>query len=148
MIWLKKFIFTNLVEQRGATFPRPFSGKTNSLKIKHLKKIHFFIFFLISEYGNLTSVKTYRDRLKILGKTLLNRRFNFFDFGRGWGICRGFRCFLVVDLLFALPVSLWKFPHFCSRLPFSGFHPRVIFFIFIFFLTVLLCTWQFKIHLE
>ena len=58
-------LFSQLIEQRGGTFPRSFFGKTNSLKIKHLKKIHFF---LVSEYGNLTGVKTYRDRLKNLGK--------------------------------------------------------------------------------
>ena len=42
-----------------------FFWKTNSLKIKHFKKIHFFLF---SKYDNLTSVKTHRDRLKNLGK--------------------------------------------------------------------------------
>ena len=31
---------------------------------------------------------------------------------------------------FALLVSLWKFSHFRSRLPFLGFHPRVMFFSF------------------
>ena len=39
----QKIYFHNLVGQRGGTFPRLFVGKkTNSLKIKHLKKIHFF----------------------------------------------------------------------------------------------------------
>ena len=38
----KDLFFHNLVEQRGAMFPRSFSRKTNSLKFKHLKKIHFF----------------------------------------------------------------------------------------------------------
>ena len=40
MIWLKRFIIW--LSKRGGTFPMPFSGKMNSLKIKHLKKIHFF----------------------------------------------------------------------------------------------------------
>ena len=47
---------------------KPFSGKMNSLKIKHLKKIHFF---LVSENDNLTSIKTHHDRLKNLGKETL-----------------------------------------------------------------------------
>ena len=38
--------------------------------------------FVVSEYGNLTSVKTYRDRLRNLGNALLDRKFKFFDFGR------------------------------------------------------------------
>ena len=36
-------------------------------------------------------------------------------------------------LLFALPTSLKRFSHFCSRPPCSGFHPRVAFFHFFFF---------------
>ena len=50
-----------------------FSGKMNSLKIKHLKKIHF----LVPEYDNLTGVKTDRDKLGIRGKALWNRGFKF-----------------------------------------------------------------------
>ena len=42
MIWLKIFIFTIWLSKRGGTFPRHFSEKMNSLKIKHLEKIHFF----------------------------------------------------------------------------------------------------------
>ena len=76
----QEIYFHNLVEQKGGTFPRPlFSEKMNSLKIKHLKKIHFF---LVSKYGNLTGVKTHHDRLKNLGKELLNRRFKFSEFER------------------------------------------------------------------
>ena len=41
MIWLKRFIFTIWLSKRVARL-RPFSGKTNSLKIMYLKKIHFF----------------------------------------------------------------------------------------------------------
>ena len=64
----QKTYFHNLVKQRdGGTFPRPFSGKMNSLKIKHLKKIHF----LVPEYGNLIGVKTHRDKLNKLGKKTL-----------------------------------------------------------------------------
>ena len=44
----QKIYLPNLVEQKGemARFQGPFffSGKMNSLKIKHLKKIHFFSF--------------------------------------------------------------------------------------------------------
>ena len=58
---------------KGGTFPWPFSGKMNSLKIKHLKR---FI-FLVPEYGNLTGVKTYRDRLKNSGKAFWNEEFKF-----------------------------------------------------------------------
>ena len=38
----QQIYFHNLVQQKGGTFSRPFSGKMNSLKIKHLKNIHFF----------------------------------------------------------------------------------------------------------
>ena len=48
----------------------PFFGKINSLKIKHLKKIHFF---LVSEYDNLTGVKTHRDRLGNSGEGILEQ---------------------------------------------------------------------------
>ena len=65
---VQKIYFHNLVEQRGGSFPWPFFEKMNSLKIKHLKKIHFF---LISEYGNLTGIMTHCDRLKNLGKDIL-----------------------------------------------------------------------------
>ena len=42
----------------------------NSLKIKHLKKIHFLVF----EYGNLIGVKTHRDRLENSGEDILEQR--------------------------------------------------------------------------
>ena len=64
----QKIYFYNLVEQRGGKFPKPFFGEMNSLKIKHFKKIHFFLVF---EYGNLTGVKTYRDRLRNSGKVFM-----------------------------------------------------------------------------
>ena len=38
----QKIYFHDLVEQKDGMFPRPFFGEMNSLKIKHLKKIHFF----------------------------------------------------------------------------------------------------------
>ena len=90
----------------------------------------------------------------IRGKVFWNRRFKFFDFGRGRGPHKGFRCCLVVALsffFFALPASLWKFSHFCSRPPFRVFTLescslfRFSFFFshhFSFFI-VLLCTWKF-----
>ena len=57
----------------SGTFSNPFFEKINSLKIKHLKKIHF----LVPEYDNLTSVKTDRDKLGIWGKAFWNRGFKF-----------------------------------------------------------------------
>ena len=63
----QKIYFHNLVEQKGGSFSRPFFGKMNSLKIKHLKMIHF----LVSEYDNLMNVKTHRDRLENLGEGIL-----------------------------------------------------------------------------
>ena len=62
----QKIYFHNLVEQKGWHVSKVFSEKMNFLKIKHFKKIHFS---LVSEYSNLTSVKTHRDRLRNSGKT-------------------------------------------------------------------------------
>ena len=87
-----KDLFSQIWLSNGM-FPRPFSGKTNSLKIKHFKKIHFFLVF---EYGNLTGVKIHHDRLRIWGKAFLDRRFRLFDFGRGWGPHKCFGCYPVV----------------------------------------------------
>ena len=92
----QKIYFHNLVEQRGSTFPRPFSGKMNSLKIKHLKKIHFFV----SEYGNLTNVKTHRDRLGDSREGILELRVQIFGFGKGRGPHKGFKCCPIVALSF------------------------------------------------
>ena len=75
----QQIYFHNLVQHKGGTFSKPFFGRMNSLKIKHLKCIHF----LVHEYGNLTGVKTHRDKLKNLGNALLNERFRFSGFGRG-----------------------------------------------------------------
>ena len=58
-------------------FSRPFSEKTNSLKIKHFKKIHFF---LVSEYGNFTGIKTHHDRLGNSGEGVLERGVQIFGF--------------------------------------------------------------------
>ena len=89
----QKIYFHNLVEQRGGMFPKPFSGKMNSLKIKHLKRIHFF---LVSEYGNLTSVKTHCDRLKNLGKETLEQKVYISRFWKGlrtsWRLWMLFSC--------------------------------------------------------
>ena len=54
--------------QRDGTCSRPFSRKWILWKSSILKR---FIFLLVSEYDNLTGVKTYHDRLKNLGKALL-----------------------------------------------------------------------------
>ena len=130
-------------------FSRPFPNDKNSLKIEHLKSINFFLVF---EYGNLTSIKTHRDRLRNLGKALLNRKFRFLGSERDWGSHKGFRCFLVVDLSFFCWLSPWVFKNF---LVFALDYPFWVFtlgscsfFSFSFFLTVLLCTWQFKIYPE
>ena len=92
----------------------------NSLKIKHLKKIHFLVVF---EYGNLTSIKTHRDRLRNLRKALLNRRFKFIDFGRGEDHINASDAVrsLPFTLLFTPPMSLRNFSRFYSRLPFRVF---------------------------
>ena len=97
MTWLKRFIFTIWLSKRGGTFQRPFSEKMNSLKIKHLKRIHFF---LVSKYGNLTSVKTNRDRLENSRESILEQRVQTFGFGKGRGPHRGFECCWVVALSF------------------------------------------------
>ena len=88
--------YHNLVTKRGGTFSRPFLETRIFWKLDILKK---FI-FLVSKYGNMTSIKTHLDRLRNLRKELLNRRFNFFDFGRGWGPHICFRCCLIVALSF------------------------------------------------
>ena len=67
----QKTYFHNLVKQRDGTFPRPFLEKINSLKIKHLKRIHFF---LVPEYDNLTGVKTHRDRFGNSTEGILEQR--------------------------------------------------------------------------
>ena len=76
--------------------------------------------------------------LKIWGKKLLNRSFRFPNFGRGWGLRGGFRCFLVVNpSFFCLPAheSLESF-HFRSKLPFWVFTLGSCLFIFLFSLII------------
>ena len=86
----------------------PFSGKINSLKIKHLKKIHF----LVPKYGNLIGVKTHRDRLENSSEGILERGVQIFGFGEGKGPHRGFRCCLVVALSFFFFFCSWGFRNF------------------------------------
>ena len=89
--------------------------------------------FVVFGYGNLISVKTYHDRLRNLGKVLSNKRFRFFDFGRGWGSQKGFGCCLVIALWkFFPPMSLWNFFRFCSILPFRVFNLESHFLFFFF----------------
>ena len=107
MIWLKRFIFTIWLSKRGGTFLRPFFRKMNFLKIKHLKKIHF----LAPEYGNLTGVKTNRDRLEKLGEGILKSKVQIFWFWKGWGPHKCFGCCLVV----AFHSSVW-FTHESSKI--------------------------------
>ena len=70
---------------------------------------------------------------RIRGKAFWNRKFKIFDFGKGRGPHKGFRCCLVAALsffffFFALPASFWKFSHFCSRPPFRVFTLESFFF--------------------
>ena len=124
----------------------------NSLKIKYLKKI---CFFLVSEYGNLTGVKTYRDRLENSGEDTLEKRVQIFGFGKGRGPHRGFGCCPVIAFSFFCLLRPWDFKNFlvsALNRPFQVFtlesHFYFFFFFHSFFFTVLLCTWQFKIHHE
>ena len=66
---------------------------------------------------------------------VLNRRFRFFGFERDWRLQRGIWCFSIVDLSFALPMSLRKFSRFHFTLPFFGFSPwsRIFFSFSLFF---------------
>ena len=100
---------------------------------------HFF--FALAHFLNMAIWHASRPTVidsGIRGKVFWNRRFKFFDFGRGRGPHKGFRCCLVVAIsffFFALPVSLWKFSHFCSRPPFRVFTLKSCsFFPFSFFL--------------
>ena len=107
MIWLKRFIFTNWLS-KGVAHLRPFLEKWILWKSSILKR---FI-FVVSEYGNLTGVKTYCDSFRSLGKALLNRRFRFIDFGRGWGPQKGFGCCSIVTLSFFCFLRPWVFANF------------------------------------
>ena len=88
-----KFYFHSLVEVR-------FQGLFLKTRILWKSDILKRFIFLVSEYGNLTGVKTHCDRLGSLEKTFTNRRLRFSGFERDWGPHKGFRCFLVVDLSF------------------------------------------------
>ena len=130
----QKIYFHNLVEQKGWLVSVVFWKKMTSLKIKHLKKIHFF---LVSEYDNLTGVKTHRDRLGNSGDSILEQRVQIFGFGKGRGPHKGFGCCLVVALSFFRLLRPWVFKifRFCFRLPFRGFTlESCSFFPFSFFL--------------
>ena len=85
----QKIYFHNLVEQKGWHVFKAFFSKNEFFKIKRLKRIHFF---LVSEYGNLTSVKTHCDRLRNSGEGILERGVQIFGFGEGKGPHRGFGC--------------------------------------------------------
>ena len=140
MIWLKRFIFTIWLSKGVAYFQGLF-GKMNYLKIKHLKKIHFF---LVSEYGNLTGVKTHHDRLWNSGESILEQRVHIFGFGKGRGPRRGFGCCPIIALHSFIGSAHEVSKHFFlrSRPPFRVFTLESHFFFFIFFSfsIVLLCT--------
>ena len=93
MIWLKRLIFTIWLSKEMARFQCLFFWKNEFFEIKHFKKIHFF---LVLDYGNLTSVKTHRDRLENSREGVLERGVQIFGFREGKGPHRGFRCCPVV----------------------------------------------------
>ena len=70
----QKIYFRNLVKKKGvAHFQGLFSGKMNSLKIKHLKKIHFFsLNMAIWQASRPTVINS-----GIQGKAFRNRGFKF-----------------------------------------------------------------------
>ena len=93
--------------------------------------------FLVFEYGNLIGVKTHHDRLRNLGKALLNRRFRFIDFGRGWGPHECFGCCLIVALSSFYLLCLRVFENFlipALDCPFRVFTLKSHFFFFLSFL--------------
>ena len=100
------------------------------------------------------SVKTHRDRLENLREGILEWGVQIFNFGKVKGPHKGFECCPIVAFRFSVasPMRLQKFSHFCSKLPFRVFTLESfflsIFILFHFFLTILLCTWQFKVHPE
>ena len=115
----------------------------NSLKIKHLKRIHF----LVPEYDILTGIKTHCDRLEILREGIMEQGVQIFGFGEGKGPHRGFRCCSVI--------AFWFFYLLCPRVLENFFIsaldcPFRVFTIksFFHFSIVLLCTWKFKIYPE
>ena len=102
MIWLREIYFHNLIRKGVAHFQSLFLETRILWKSNILKDSFFF-----SEYGNLTSIKTHRDRLRNLGKTFLNRKFKFSGFERDWRFRGGFRCFLVVNPSFFCLLHPW-----------------------------------------
>ena len=147
---LKDFIFTIWLRKRVACFQGLFLETRILWKSNILKR-----FILVSEYDNFIGINTHRYRLGSLGKTFTNRRFRFSSSGRDWRPHRGFRCFLVVDLSSFCWLCPWVFKNFLVsglNCPFSSFHPKVTFFLFIHFLFFCLivpsCTRKFKICSE
>ena len=92
MIWIKRLIFAIWLSKEMVHFQGPFLEKWIIWKSSILKR---FI-FVVPEYGNLTSVKTHRDRLENSGGGHSGTRSSNFDFGKGRRTYRGFRCHPVV----------------------------------------------------
>ena len=92
----------------------------NSLKIKHLKKIHF----LVPAYGNLTGIKTHRDRLENSREGLLEREVQILVLEGVEDLIKASDAVwsLPFILLFAPSMSLRKFFVFALDCPF-GFSP-------------------------
>ena len=86
-----------MVKQRDGAVPRPFFLKKWIIwKSSILKR---FI-FVVPEYGNLTSVKTHRDRFGNSKEGILEQKVQIFGFGKGRRPHRGFGCCPVVALSF------------------------------------------------
>ena len=139
MIWLKRLISTIWLSKEMAHFQGLFSGKWILWKSSILKR---FI-FVVPEYGNLTSVKTRRDRFGNSKEGILEQRVQIFGFGKGKGPHRGFGCCPVVALSFFCLLCPQVFENFLiSALdyPFRVFTLESRFLFHFFFLTVLLCT--------
>ena len=143
-----KDLFSQFDWAKWGHVSKAFFGKINSLKIKHLKKIHF----LVPEYDNLIGVKTHRDKLENSREGTLEKRVQIFGFGKGRRPYRGFGYYPVITFSFVCLLRPWDFRNFLvSALdrPFQVFTLESHFFIFFFFLhffIVLLCTWKFKIY--
>ena len=68
--------------------------------------------FVVPKYGNLTGVKTHRDRLGNSGESILEQRVQIFGFGKGRGPHKGFGCYLVIALSFFRLLRLQAFENF------------------------------------
>ena len=107
---VQKIYFHNLVDQKGVTrFQGLFLKKWIFWKSSILKRFIFFKFLNMAIWQ--ASRPTVIDS-RIRGKSFWNRRFKFFNFRRGRGPHKGFRCCLVVALSFFCLLRPWDFKNF------------------------------------